>query len=111
MVKLAGFSALAISAILILPGTALSADAAKTPTFTKDIAPILQAKCEQCHRPDNMAPMSLQTYEQARPWVKSIAARVAGRQMPPWHIDKTVGIQKFRNDRSLNDDQVDTIVR
>ena len=53
--------------------------------------------------------MSLVTYEEARPWVKSIAARISGRQMPPWHIDKTVGIQKFKNDRSLSDDQIDTI--
>jgi hypothetical protein len=109
MVK--SLSALTVGAVLILSGSARAADAAKTPTFTKDIAPILQAKCEACHRPDNMAPMSLQTYEEARPWVKSIAQRVGGRQMPPWHIDKTVGIQKFKNDRSLSDDQIDTILR
>ena len=57
-----------------------------------------------------MAPMSLLTYEEARPWAKSIAARVGARQMPPWHIDKTVGIQKFKNDRSLSDDQIETIL-
>jgi mono/diheme cytochrome c family protein len=102
--------ALAVSAILLLPGSARAADAAKTPTFTKDIAPIFQAKCEQCHRPDNMAPMSLRTYEEARPWVRSIAQRVGARQMPPWHIDKTIGIQKFKNDRSLDDDQIETIL-
>ena len=84
---------------------------ANPPTFTKDIAPIFQAKCESCHRPDQMAPMSLVTYEEVRPWVRSIAARISGRQMPPWHIDKTVGIQKFKNDRSLSDDQIDTIVK
>ena len=50
------------------------------------------------------------TYEEARPWAKSIASRVGARQMPPWHIDKTVGIQKFKNDRSLNDDQIETIL-
>jgi hypothetical protein len=109
MVK--SLSALSVGAVLILSGSARAADAVKTPTFTKDVAPIFQAKCEGCHRPDNMAPMSLQTYEEARPWAKSIAARVGDRQMPPWHIDKTVGIQKFKNDRSLNDDQIDTIVR
>ena len=109
MVK--SLSALTVGAVLVLSGSARAADAAKTPTFTKDIAPIFQAKCEACHRPDNMAPMSLQTYEEARPWVKSIAQRVGGRQMPPWHIDKTVGIQKFKNDRSLSDDQIDTILR
>jgi hypothetical protein len=80
-------------------------------TFTKDIAPIFQAKCEVCHRDGSMAPMSLVTYAQTRPWVKSIKARVATRQMPPWHLDKTVGIQQFQNDRSLSDDQIAKIVR
>jgi len=80
-------------------------------TFTKDIAPILQEKCEACHRPDSIAPMSLVTYEEARPWAKAIRERVITRQMPPWHLDKTVGIQKFKNDRSLSDTQIDTIVK
>jgi hypothetical protein len=80
------------------------------PTFTKDIAPIFQEKCEGCHRTDGMAPMSLETFEASRPWAKSIANRVGTRQMPPWHIDKTVGIQKFKNDRSLSDEQIETIV-
>ena len=58
-----------------------------------------------------MAPMSLVTYEETRPWAKAIKERVATRQMPPWHLDKTVGIQSFQNDRSLSDDQIATIVR
>ena len=70
-------------------------------TFTKDIAPIFQEKCESCHRKDSMAPMSLVTYQEVRPWAKSIKERVATHQMPPWHLDKTVGIQEFQNDRSL----------
>src|SRR5258708_16477796 len=102
--------ALALSALAISALPAAAADG-KTVTFTKDVAPIFQQKCESCHRPNNMAPMSLLSYEEARPWVKSIAQRVGGRQMPPWHIDKTVGIQKFKNDRSLNDDQIDTLLR
>ena len=84
---------------------------AQQPTFTKDIAPIFQEKCEACHRPDSIAPMSLRTHEEARPWARSIKTRVAARQMPPWHIDKGVGIQQFKNDRSLSDQQIDTIVR
>src|SRR5213596_287625 len=84
---------------------------AQSITFTKDIAPILQEKCQACHRPDSMAPMSLVTYEDVRPWAKAIRERVLTRQMPPWHIDKTVGIQKFKNDRSLSDAQIDTIVK
>src|SRR5881628_1461047 len=84
---------------------------AQSITFTKDIAPIFQDKCQACHRPDSMAPMSLVTYEEARPYARAIAQRVETRQMPPWHIDKTVGIQHFKNDRSLTDDQIDTIRR
>ena len=89
--------------------------AAQTPaapvTFTKDIAPIFQKACESCHRKDSIGPMSLVTYEEARPWARSIKARVAARQMPPWHIDKNVGIQHFQNDRSLSDAQISTIVK
>ena len=107
----ASIGAWALTAALVLPGAASAADTAKTPTFTKDIAPIFQEKCEACHRPDSMAPMSLMTFAEARPWAKSIKARVSDRQMPPWQIDRTVGIQKFKNDRSLTDDQVATIVR
>ncbi len=104
-------SALIFGALLVSSIPAAAADAGKPVTFTKDVAPIFQQKCEACHRPNNMAPMSLVTYEDARPWAKSIAARVGARQMPPWHIDKTVGIQEFKNDRSLNDQQIDTIVK
>src|SRR6266403_3212113 len=101
----------ALSATLIASGMSAAADAVKAPTFTKDIAPIFQDKCEACHRPDSIAPMSLMTYTEARPWARSIKTRVADHQMPPWQIDRSVGIQKFKNDRSLTDDQVDTIVR
>ena len=87
------------------------ADVPQNPTFSKDIAPLFQAKCETCHRPGSIAPMSLQTFEQVRPWARSIRERVLGRQMPPWHIDKTVGVQEFKNDRSLSDDEIVTIVR
>jgi mono/diheme cytochrome c family protein len=106
-----GAGALTIGTGLFLAPSAMSADAGRTPTFTRDVAPIFQQKCESCHRPDSMAPMSLITYEEARPWAKAIAARVGSRQMPPWHIDKTIGIQHFKNDRSLGDEQIDTILR
>src|SRR5438270_11905376 len=102
---------IALAAVIGFASVAGAADAPKTPTFTKDIAPIFQEKCEACHRPDSMAPMSLMTYAEARPWLRSIKARVTDRQMPPWQIDRTVGIQKFKNDRSLSDDQVETITR
>src|SRR5579864_952986 len=88
-----------------------AAFAQTAPTFTKDIAPILQAKCEECHRKGSMAPMSLVTYEETRPWAKAIRQRVVARQMPPWHIDTTVGVQKFKNDMSLSDQQISAITR
>src|SRR5258708_36128183 len=102
---------LAIGALLLHPLWAVSADT-KTPlTFTKDVAPIFQDKCESCHRPDSIAPMSLVTYQEVRPWAQSIASRIKARQMPPWHLDKTIGIQKFKNDRSLSDEQIDTVLQ
>jgi mono/diheme cytochrome c family protein len=106
-----GRSVFTLGAVLLVAGVGFAAEPAKTVTYTKDVAPIFQSKCESCHRAEGMAPMALVTYEDARPWAKSIATRVGGRQMPPWHIDKTVGIQKFKNDRSLTDDQIDTIVK
>jgi len=80
-------------------------------TFTKDVAPILQARCQVCHRPDTFAPMSLLTYEEARPWAKSIKLKVVAREMPPWYIDKNVGVRHFKNDVSLSDDEIATIVK
>jgi hypothetical protein len=80
-------------------------------TFTKDVAPILQQKCQVCHRPGSIAPMSLMTYEDVRRRASMIRSRVQARTMPPWHIDRTVGVQQFKNDRSLSDEQIATIVR
>lgn len=104
--------AVAMGVVLAIPLTASAqAAAAKSgPTFTKDVAPIFQEKCESCHRPDSIAPMSLVTFEDARPWARSIKNRIATRQMPPWHLDKSVGIQKYQNDRSLSDKQIETIL-
>jgi hypothetical protein len=93
----------------LVPGTVF-AETPLNPTFSKHVAPIFQAKCETCHRPGSIAPMSLRTFAEARPWARSIKARVETRSMPPWHIDKTVGIQEFKNDRSLSDDEIATIV-
>src|SRR5262245_16071361 len=104
------------AALMLAPGWSPAASAQSTSarppvTFAKDIAPIFQEKCEVCHRADGMAPMSLSTFADVRPWVRSIRNKVANREMPPWYVDKTVGIQHFANDRSLSDDQIDLILR
>ena len=73
-------------ASLLLSTVAMAGTAPTSPvTFAKDIAPIFQEKCQECHRKGTVAPMSLMTYEETRPWAKSIRQRVLTRQMPPWH--------------------------
>jgi hypothetical protein len=80
-------------------------------TFARDVAPILQRSCQNCHRPGAIAPMSLLTYQDARPWARSIKQKVVAREMPPWYVDRNIGIQKFKDDPSLTDDEIATIVR
>ena len=112
--KLVGLAAFVIiAAALAIPAAADSNENAvpAKPTFAKDISRIFQEKCEECHRKGTAAPMSLVTYQEVRPWAKAIRERVITRNMPPWHIDKTVGIQKFSNDRSLSDEQIATLVK
>lgn len=83
--------------------------AAQSVTFTKDVAPILQRACQNCHRPGSIGPMPLLSYNDARPWARSIKQQVVQRNMPPWFIDRAVGIQKFKNDASLSDQEIATI--
>ena len=104
-------SVLGAGAALFAGEPSATTQASKSPTFTKDIVPILQARCQDCHRPNAMAPMSLLTYEETRPWARSIKERVVKRQMPPWHLDKSVGVQSFQNDMSLSDEQIATIAK
>jgi hypothetical protein len=78
-------------------------------TFSKDVLPILQKNCQACHRPGQIAPMSLLTYQDARPWAKAIKAAVAARKMPPWFADPAYG--HFVNDRSLKQSEIETIVK
>lgn len=78
-------------------------------TFTKHVAPILQRSCQNCHRPDAVAPMSLLTYEQTRPWARAIRDKTALREMPPWFIDKRIGIQNYKDDISLSDEEIATL--
>ena len=103
-----GAGALVLGAALALPGAASAQS--KQVTFNKDVSPIFQAKCQSCHEPGSIGPMSLVKYSDARPWARSIKQRVESRQMPPWHIDRSIGVKKFKNDMSLSDEQVATIV-
>lgn len=84
-------------------------------TFTKHIAPILQRSCEKCHRPGGGGPMPLQTYDQVRPWARAIKTRTGlgpkAGVMPPWYVERNIGIQKFKNDPSLSLDEIATIAK
>ena len=86
-------------------------DGSRQVTFSKDVAPIFQKSCQSCHHEGTSAPMSLMTYSDTRPWARSIKERVVRRDMPPWHLDKTVGIRQYKNDRSLSDDEIATVAR
>ena len=79
------------------------------PTFSRDVAPIMFAKCASCHRPGEVAPMPLLSFKDARPWAGAIKQKVASRAMPPWHADRQYG--NFTNNLSLSDREIDTIVR
>src|SRR5437016_4854137 len=105
---------ISISVLLVTLLIAVSASAQSAQsqvTFTKDVAPIFQARCQICHHPGTFAPMSLMTYEEARPWARSIKEKVLMREMPPWHLDKNVGVQRFSNDISLSDEEIAVIAR
>jgi len=96
---LAGSLALAVSA---------QAAPADVPTFAKDVAPIVFNKCAACHRAGEVAPMTLTSYDDVRPWAKVIKNKVVSREMPPWGADPAHSL-KMRNDRSLSQAQIDTI--
>src|SRR5262245_5233104 len=93
--------------LMAAPASAQSGQAS-APTFNKDVAPILFDKCIACHRPGEIAPMSLLTYKDARPWAKGIKAKVSAHEMPPWFADPKYG--KFKNARGLSQTQIDTLI-
>jgi len=105
----------AAGASLTLPGVAFAQAAADVPTFAEHIAPILQRSCQSCHRPGGGGPMSLQTYEEVRPWARAIKTRtgIGPRMgvMPPWYMEKDLGIQSFKNDPSLSAEEIAMIAR
>src|SRR5919204_2554508 len=95
----------------LYPATFAQQPPPSTVTFTRDVAPILQKSCQNCHRPGAIAPMSLLTYQDARPWARSIKQKVSAREMPPWYIDRHIGITKFKDDPSLTDAEIATIAK
>jgi mono/diheme cytochrome c family protein len=116
--KMAGVIAAAVltTAPIALRGQQTGAPAAgRDVTFTKDIAPILQRSCENCHRPDGVAPMPLVSYEDVRPWARAIKQRTGigphAGVMPPWYVEKNIGIQQFKNDPSLSDEEIAKIAK
>jgi hypothetical protein len=109
---------LAMAVVAVVVPFALRAEPAAVPadvTFTKDIAPILQRSCQNCHRPDGVAPMSLVSYEDVRPWARAIKQRTGigphAGVMPPWYIEKNIGIQKYKDDPSLSDLEIARIAK
>ena len=100
---------MSVIAIVGLTLTAASPSAAQgTPTYNQHVGPILLENCATCHRPNQIAPMSLLSYKDARPWARAVKAKVVAREMPPWFADPRYGT--FSNDSSLSDDEIATIV-
>jgi len=101
-----GLAFVAATPVYALQTSSSSGDAV---TWSSDVAAILQENCQNCHRPGSVAPMSLLTYDEARPWASVIREMVVSRKMPPWPIDQTIGIQDYKNDISLSPEEIRTI--
>ncbi len=99
-----------MSLVALSAGDLFAQEAGEQVAYARDVAPIFQEKCQICHQPNSVAPMSLLTYEQAQMYAPLIKIKVEDRVMPPYHINRTVGIQGFKNDRGLTDEQIETIV-
>src|SRR5687768_1534627 len=114
-VAIAAMAAAAVGFMTARVQAGLQTAPAPEVTFTKDIAPILQRSCENCHRADGVAPMSLVSYEEVRPWARAIKQRTGigprAGVMPPWYIEKNIGIQKYKDDPSLSDEEIAMIAK
>jgi hypothetical protein len=102
---------MAAASTVLLPAQAAAQTAGPQVTFSKHVAPILYRSCVNCHRPGSLGPMSLINYEDVRPWARSVVKKIVAREMPPWHIARNVGIQKFKDDPSLTDEEIALISR
>jgi len=110
--KTDGVASFVFVAVVLAPSLGFGGQASpQGVTFTRDVAPILQRSCENCHRTNGVAPMPLTTYEETRPWAAAIKRKTAAREMPPWFIEKNIGVQKFKDDISLSDAEIETISR
>ena len=98
-----------VALVLIFGVASFAADTSPVPTFYKNILPILQDHCQECHRPGEIGPFSLMSYETARPWAKSMRQAVLSRNMPPWHADNAHSA-RMANDRSLTKSEIDALV-
>ena len=100
------------AAVCALPSVSEAQTSARDAvTFSKDVAPILQRSCQSCHTPGGIGPMALMTYDQVRPWARAIKTKTTRREMPPWFIEKNIGIQRFKDDTSLSDRDIDIVSR
>src|ERR1700730_260302 len=100
---------LLIAISLVGGATLFAGETSSSVTFNKDVLPVLQKNCQNCHRPGQIAPMSFLTYQSTRPWAKAMKAAVVSRKMPPWFADPRYG--HFGNDRSLSKTEVDILAR
>ena len=104
-----------IAALALAPRMATAQTKPGDVTFTKHIAPILQRSCQNCHNANGVAPMALTTYEEVRPWARAIKQRTGigprAGVMPPWYIEKNVGIQKYKDDPSLSEEEIAMIAK
>src|SRR5260370_13486136 len=96
-----------LSCLLVFSGLAMAGESEVT--FHKDVFAILEMRCIGCHRPGEIGPMALVSYSQTKPWAKAIREAVLRRSMPPWHADRTGG-HAFRNDRSMTDEEIRTLM-
>src|SRR5437667_1424015 len=108
VILLSAVASLAATCFFVSPSTNASGTAKKEVTYNKDVAPILFNNCAECHKPNDIAPMSLLNYKEARPWARSIKEKVVNREMPPWSPDPAYG--QFTNDHRLAQKDIDTIV-